>query len=117
MDAVKQRGSLTLLARALGVVAVGLLGLCVVLARFTYPSDASCYTPEGYDTIKAHAELITSVALLALFAAGSGGALCLVGAATAAGRRLRFALGSLLFAPMFLASLFIAFAAGFYCQN
>jgi hypothetical protein len=109
--------TLTVLARAAGVAALGLLAVSFAYGWFAYPTNADCSTADGYDAIRAHSELLATLALLAVAAAGAGGIVCVVGVATVAGQRMSFLLGGLLFVPIGLAALLIAFASGFYCQN
>jgi len=105
------------LARTAGVAALGLLAVSFAYGWFAAPANADCSTAAGYDAIRAHSELVATLALLAVAAAGAGGILCIAGAATASGHRISFLLGAVLFVPIGLAALLIAFASAFYCQN
>jgi len=109
--------TLALLARIAVAAALVLVAVSFADGWFAHPANASCYTADGYDAIRAHSEQVMTLALLALAVAGAGAALCIAGVATAEGHRVSFVLGALLFVPIGLASLLIAFAAGFYCQN
>lgn len=109
--------TLTVLARVAGVAALGLLVVSFVYGWFARPANASCFTSDGYDAIRAHSEQFGTIALLAAAAAGAGAILCAVGVMTVPGHRLSFLLGGLVFVPIGLAALLIVFASGFYCQN
>jgi hypothetical protein len=103
------------LAAAFTAVAVALVASVWLLNP--YPDGASCYTQQGYASIKAHAADDVSLATGALLCTVVSGVTCVVGVARAAGRRLAFAFGLLPLFAIGLLALAQLFISGFYCQN
>ena len=104
-----------LAACVLGLVSLGLLASAWLLNPV--PAGAACDTTDGYAAIKSHAETNSSLALLALSSAVIGAVVSIVGALTATGRRMEFALGVVPFVGLGFFSLILLIASGLYCQN
>ena len=82
-----------------------------------YPDGTSCYTEQGYASIKAPADENVSLATGALLCTAVSGLTCVVGVARAAGHRLAFALGLFPLFAIGLLALAQLFISAFYCQN
>jgi hypothetical protein len=106
---------LAVLAAAFAAVAVALVASVWLLNP--YPDGTSCYTEQGYASIKAHADDNVSLATGALLCTAVSGIICVVGVARAAGYQLAFALGLLPLFAMGLLAVAHLFISGFYCQN
>lgn len=106
---------LAVLAAVFAAVAAALVGSIWLLNP--YPDGASCYTEQGYTTIKANADANVSLATGALLCTAVSGFTCVVGITRAAGHRRAFALGLLPLFVMGLLALALLFISGFYCQN
>ena len=106
---------LAVLAAAFAAVAVALVASAWLLNP--YPDGASCYTEQGYASIKAHADDNASLAPGAILCTAVSGLMCVVGVARAAGHQRAFALGLLPLFAMGLLALAQLFISGFYCQN
>jgi hypothetical protein len=106
---------LAVLTTAFAALAVALVASAWLLNP--YPDGASCYTDQGFASIKAHADLNESLAMGALLCTAVSGFICVVGIARATGHRLAFALGLVPLFAMGLLALALLFISGFYCQN
>lgn len=107
--------SLAVIACALGLIALALLGSIWLMNP--YPTGARCETADGYAAIKAHAEADGTLALLALSFAAVGAIVCVAGAVKAVGHRVEFVLGVLPFAVIGFLSIALLIVSGLYCQN
>jgi archaellum biogenesis protein FlaJ (TadC family) len=106
---------LAVLATAFAALALALFASILLLNP--YPDGASCYTEQGYASIKDHASANASLATFALLFTAVSGLTCVVGIARAAGHRLAFALGLV---PLFVIgwlAVAVLIISGLNCQN
>jgi len=108
-------GILAVLATAFAALALALFASMWLFNP--YPEGATCYTAQGYASIKDHANANATLAMFALLCAAVGGLTCVVGITSAAGHRLAFALGLVPLFVMGWLAVVVLIVSGLNCQN